>query len=210
MIFHSTSHDESTLSVIASALNHLVLITISGSTIVNLFLTVKRHMTSAEEAGIKLPLSRIFDEIGAIELKRYRSTVRFSLTTLLPIKPRNNSLILLTAPANVFKAQKVSPIQPSLHHSLYLFAIASTYKILQMYPKMLENCNEALLFKPEDSTALSKAMALGFLKKYTEAIECCDKIIKIDPDDAAAYTSKGLALNELKKYDEALECWKKL
>ena len=79
-----------------------------------------------------------------------------------------------------------------------------------MYPQVLENCNKALLSKPEDITALNaKAMALGFLKKYDEAIECCDKIIKMDPNDAAAYTSKGLALNELKKYDEAIEYWKK-
>ena len=94
--------------------------------------------------------------------------------------------------------------------SLYLFAVASTYRILQMYPEMLENCNKALLSKPKDITALNaKAVALGLLKKYDEALECCDKIIEIDPNDAAAYTSKGLALNGLKRYDEALECWKK-
>ena len=115
-------------------------------------------------------------------------------------------------PINIIESTTLMPqyLSDETKCSLYLFAIASTYKILQMYPEMLENCNEALLFKPKDITALNvKAMALGFLKKYTEAIECCDKIVKIDPDDAAAYTSKGLALNELKKYDEALECWKK-
>ncbi len=79
-----------------------------------------------------------------------------------------------------------------------------------MYPQVLENCNKALLFKPEDITALNaKAMALVFLGKYDEALECCDKIIKIDPNDAAAYTTIGLALNGLKKYDEAIEYWKK-
>jgi tetratricopeptide (TPR) repeat protein len=66
------------------------------------------------------------------------------------------------------------------------------------------------LSKPKDITALNaKALALGFLKKYDEALECCNKITDIDPNDAAAYTNKGLALNGLKKYDEALECWKK-
>ena len=93
---------------------------------------------------------------------------------------------------------------------LYLFAFALAYRILQMYPQMLENCNKALLLEPENIIALNaKAVALGLLKKYDEAIECCDKIIEVGPGDAAAYATKGLALNELKKYDEALECWKK-
>jgi tetratricopeptide (TPR) repeat protein len=94
--------------------------------------------------------------------------------------------------------------------SLYLFAVASTYRILQMYPEMLENCNKALLSKPKDITAMNaKAVALGLLEKYDEALQCCNKIIEMDPNDTAAYTSKGLALNGLKRYDEALECWKK-
>ena len=68
---------------------------------------------------------------------------------------------------------------------------------------------------PNSSFGFSQLIAgepghsLGFLKKYDEALECCDKITEIDPNDAAAYTSKGLALNGLKRYDEALECWKK-
>ena len=94
--------------------------------------------------------------------------------------------------------------------SLYLFAVGSTYRILQMYPEMLENCNKALLSKPTDITAMNaKAVALGLLEKYDEVLECCNKIIEMDPNDAAAYTSKGLALNGLKRYDEALECWKR-
>jgi tetratricopeptide (TPR) repeat protein len=91
--------------------------------------------------------------------------------------------------------------------SLYLFAVASTYRILQMYPQMLENCNKALLSKPKDITALNaKAVSPGFLKKYDEALECSNKITEIDSNDAAAWASKGLALNGLKRYDEALEC----
>jgi tetratricopeptide (TPR) repeat protein len=115
-------------------------------------------------------------------------------------------------PINIVESTILMPqyLDSDIKYSLYLFAVASTYRILQMYPQVLENCNKALLSKPEDITALNaKAMALGFLKKYDEAIECCDKIIKKDPNDAAAYTSKGLALNGLKKYDEAIEYWKK-
>jgi tetratricopeptide (TPR) repeat protein len=94
--------------------------------------------------------------------------------------------------------------------NLYLFAMASTYRILQMYPEMIGSCNKALELEPNDVTALIlKSLSLSFIKKYDEALECCDKVIEIDPNDAAAYTSKGLALNGLKRYDEALECWKK-
>jgi tetratricopeptide (TPR) repeat protein len=112
-------------------------------------------------------------------------------------------------PINIVESATVMPqyLSSETKCSLYLFAVALTYRILQMYPEMLENCNKALLSKPKDITALSaKAVALGFLKKYDEALECCDKITEIDPSDAAAYTSKGLALNGLKRYDEALEC----
>jgi hypothetical protein len=32
----------------------------------------------------------------------------------------------------------------------------------------------------------AKAVSLGFLKKYDEALECCNKITEIDSNDAAA------------------------
>jgi tetratricopeptide (TPR) repeat protein len=95
-------------------------------------------------------------------------------------------------------------------YNLYLLAIASTYKNLQMYTEMLHNCNKSLELKPNDVNALNaKTLSLGFMKKYDEALECCNKIIDIDPYDVAAWTNKGLVLNALKRYNEALECWKK-
>ena len=94
-------------------------------------------------------------------------------------------------------------------YNLYLLAIASTYKNLQMYTEMLHNCNKSLELKPNDVNALNaKTLSLGFIKKYDEALECCNKIIEIDPSDVAAWTNKGLVLNALKRYNEALECWK--
>ena len=39
----------------------------------------------------------------------------------------------------------------------------------------------------------AKALSLGFMKKYDEALECCNKIIEIDPYDVAAWTNKGLS-----------------
>jgi tetratricopeptide (TPR) repeat protein len=115
-------------------------------------------------------------------------------------------------PIDIVESTTLMPqyLSSEIKFSLYLFTIASTYRILQMYPEMLENCNKALLSKPKDITAMNaKAVSLSLLEKYDEALECCDEIIRADPNDAAAYTSKGLALNGLKRYDEALECWKK-
>jgi tetratricopeptide (TPR) repeat protein len=132
--------------------------------------------------------------------------------TVSIIQAMYNIASLKKIPINIVESTTVMPqyLSSETKRSLYLFAVASTYRILQMYPEMLENCNKALSSKPKDITALNaKAVALGLLKKYDEALECCDKIIEMDPNDAAAYTCKGLALNELKKYDEALECWKK-
>ena len=95
-------------------------------------------------------------------------------------------------------------------YNLYLLAIASTYKNLQMYTEMLHNCNKSLELKPNDVNALNaKTISLGFIKKYDEALECCNKIIEINPSDVAAWTNKGLVLSSLNKYNEALECWKK-
>jgi hypothetical protein len=61
-----------------------------------------------------------------------------------------------------------------------------------MYPEMLENCNKALLSKPKDITALNvKAVALGFLNRYDEALESCDKMpLKIIPNCSVIGYSK--------------------
>ena len=52
---------------------------------------------------------------------------------------------------------------------------------MQIYTGMLDSCNKSLEYKPDDVTALNgKAVFLGFLKRYDEALECSDKAIKID------------------------------
>ncbi len=94
--------------------------------------------------------------------------------------------------------------------NLYLFAIGLTYRILQMYPQMMDYYNKALLMSPNSILVLNvNAVSLGFLKRYDEALICCNKSLKIDPNNISAWTNKGLILNGLKRYDEALECWKK-
>ncbi len=94
--------------------------------------------------------------------------------------------------------------------NLYLFSIGLTYRILQMYPQMMDYYNKALLMSPNNILVLNaNAVSLGFLKRYDEALICCNKSLKMDPNNISAWTNKGLILNGLKKYDEALECWKK-
>ncbi len=94
--------------------------------------------------------------------------------------------------------------------NLYLFAIGTTYRKLQMYPQMMDSFNKSLELEPSDTNVLNaNAISFGLVKRYDEALMCCDKAVKINPNDAAAWTTKGLVLNELKRYDEALQCWRK-
>jgi tetratricopeptide (TPR) repeat protein len=167
-------------------------------------------------------LSFLYNEKNKCILLKRIGCLRKALDLIFSISDESTAASIIQAmydiaslkkiPINIVESTTVMPqyLSNETKCSLYLFAIASTYRLLQMYPQLLENCNKALLLKPKDITALNaKALALGFLKKYDEALECCNKITEIDPNDAAAYTSKGLALNGMKRYDEALECWKK-
>jgi tetratricopeptide (TPR) repeat protein len=52
----------------------------------------------------------------------------------------------------------------------------------------------------------SKGVALGYLKKYDEALECSNKALELDPSNSDNLNNKAWALNGLKRYDEALEC----
>ena len=58
---------------------------------------------------------------------------------------------------------------------------------------------------PEHVTALGNKALLN-LKKFEEAIRCCDKALEIDPKNLAALLFKGLAFEVLKRYDEAIRC----
>ena len=52
-------------------------------------------------------------------------------------------------------------------------------------------------------------MILKQLKKYNEAIECFDKAIILNPNDAELFHNKGIVLNDLNKYNAAIECFNK-
>eukprot|EP00357_Protocruzia_adherens_P014730 CAMPEP_0115034632 /NCGR_PEP_ID=MMETSP0216-20121206/40783_1 /TAXON_ID=223996 /ORGANISM="Protocruzia adherens, Strain Boccale" /LENGTH=77 /DNA_ID=CAMNT_0002413587 /DNA_START=81 /DNA_END=314 /DNA_ORIENTATION=+ len=47
------------------------------------------------------------------------------------------------------------------------------------------------------------------MKRYTEAIECYDQVLALDPNAAVAYNNKGFALRSLNKVREAVECYEK-
>ena len=66
-----------------------------------------------------------------------------------------------------------------------------------------------------------KALALEKLGKYEESIECYDKILEIDPNDARAWYNKGTSLSEhvnpydgssyaKSKAEEAIKCFEKV
>jgi tetratricopeptide (TPR) repeat protein len=93
---------------------------------------------------------------------------------------------------------------------LYLFTIATTYRLLRIYPKMIFFGQKALLLDPNDTDTLNaNALFLSSTMQYDQALEYCNKIITLESTDIGAWTNKGLALYGLKRYDEALECWKK-
>lgn len=52
-----------------------------------------------------------------------------------------------------------------------------------------------------------RAFQLNSVHKYEEAIEFCNKAIRLQPDFVEAYQTKGFALSSLGKYGEALNCY---
>jgi tetratricopeptide (TPR) repeat protein len=57
-------------------------------------------------------------------------------------------------------------------------------------------------------TSFARFILYGF-GRYTEAIECYDKALAINPKQDNALFNKGNALDRLEKYDEAIECYDK-
>jgi tetratricopeptide (TPR) repeat protein len=62
----------------------------------------------------------------------------------------------------------------------------------------------------EKATSWSnKGGSLFALGKFSEAIECFDKAIAIDPKHSNSWNGKGVALTSLKQYEKAIECFDK-
>ena len=51
--------------------------------------------------------------------------------------------------------------------------------------------------------------AYGDSGKYEKAIECFDKVIELEPNNASAWTNKGTLLSLSRKYQEAIKCYDK-
>jgi tetratricopeptide (TPR) repeat protein len=54
---------------------------------------------------------------------------------------------------------------------------------------------------------LEEGDRFGDLKQYSEALAAYEQAIRLDPNDASAYTNKGIALRNLKRYEEALAAY---
>ena len=66
----------------------------------------------------------------------------------------------------------------------------------------------ALSGEPDLSDAWSlKGAILSGLGRHMDAIECCDRAIKIDPSNVYAWNNKGIALRSLGLYEEAIDCF---
>lgn len=63
--------------------------------------------------------------------------------------------------------------------------------------------------KDEISKLLKEGGKYYANEDYEKAIECCDKVIAINPNIAEAYNNKGNALNKQTKYEEAIEAYNK-
>jgi tetratricopeptide (TPR) repeat protein len=105
--------------------------------------------------------------------------------------------------------QKASEIDPNPYY-------ASASRLLARYIKQKEREDELepfdvhkMILDDVESTT-KEADALLNLGKYNEAIECYDKVIKINSNHAGAWNNKGLALGNLGKYNEAIECYDKV
>lgn len=53
----------------------------------------------------------------------------------------------------------------------------------------------------------AKADILYFKGENAAALECCDRSLRIEPDNALAWNTKGNALYNMGRFDEAISCY---
>jgi tetratricopeptide (TPR) repeat protein len=58
-------------------------------------------------------------------------------------------------------------------------------------------------------TWAAKAEILCSLRLHELALQCCDRSLAINPDNALTWVTKGIALNKLGRHDEAEEAFAK-
>ena len=84
--------------------------------------------------------------------------------------------------------------------------ISEAYYILGEFQSALDSSNEAVKWNPRNAMAYNKkGVALTYLERDNEAVECFDKALDIDPGLAAAWMHKGNALDFSGHHKEALD-----
>jgi tetratricopeptide (TPR) repeat protein len=74
------------------------------------------------------------------------------------------------------------------------------------FENALTCCNNVLKNNPDDNLSLrSKTESLLFLRRYAEAIECCDKFLEKKTNNEILLF-KSMALSELGRYEDAISC----
>ncbi|KOF55793.1 hypothetical protein AGR56_18555 [Clostridium sp. DMHC 10] len=74
---------------------------------------------------------------------------------------------------------------------------------LGRHKEAIESFNSSLRIMPSKEVYVFKADSQGRIKKFKEAIECCDKALRLDLNYDVAYNMKGQFLCAIREFDEA-------
>jgi len=71
----------------------------------------------------------------------------------------------------------------------------------------IKNKNTIVPYEKDAQFLISRGISLYKQKKYSKALDCFDRAIKINPEFEDAWYNKGLALNKLGKHSEEMDCF---
>jgi tetratricopeptide (TPR) repeat protein len=77
------------------------------------------------------------------------------------------------------------------------------------YVTALELAEKLVTIRGQAEDWLKRGLCLIMLKRYEEALVCCDKAIELEPNDAPAWILQGWVLDKLELYEEALVSYDK-
>lgn len=100
-------------------------------------------------------------------------------------------------------------------HNLSSFFVANICRwsinlyVQEKYDKAIANMKMTIKLNKNgaESFLLLRANAYGHLQKWNNAIEDCNKVLNLDPDDANAFYLKGVGYKHLVKLKEADEAF---
>ena len=88
-----------------------------------------------------------------------------------------------------------------------LRTIGGRDKAKKCFEAALKRCEMTAAQRPNYAGTYSdKGDVLLELERYDEALECYDKVVELNTDNAWVHYRRWMALFELERYDEALEC----